>query len=226
MLPTRITKPNMVNGKEGTSDDEGQQCTCKIGSAIEEYSLGEINDSLQKRWTGRGEEKQSLRQLTDYFNRGILAAAMADHGMNPLDGEVENIYRLLTDEGVSSGVRTRAQKRLERQNLDVENLTGAFISHQTVYRHLKQCLDTTPETSTDSDAVRIEKSKQKIESLQNRAGKVTEDTIEQLRNTERIALDTFDVFTEIGVVCAECGSQYGVGELLEERGCQCQKEPA
>ena len=38
---------------------------------------------------------------------------MEDAGMAPLDGEVENTYRLLTDSNVNTGAHTQARRRLE-----------------------------------------------------------------------------------------------------------------
>lgn len=213
----------MANGDGGTSGDAGR-CSCKVGAAIAEYSLDGMNRRIRTRWTGRDVEKWSVRELTEYFNRELLAAAVRRRRMTPLEGEVENLYRLLTGDDVSSGVRTQARKRLEREGVDVEGLLGAFVSHQTVYRHLRQCLDATPPAGDETDAARVAKSKRKLQSLQTRTRAVTEDTLRQLRDADRIAIDSFNVVTDVSVVCRACGAQYTVEALLDERGCECQRD--
>lgn len=62
----------------------------------------------------------SLRELADYFNQQLLRAAMTDAGMQPLSGEVQNTYQLLTSEDVGEADQTRISRHLEREEIDVE----------------------------------------------------------------------------------------------------------
>jgi hypothetical protein len=56
----------------------------KVVRLIDEYELGDIGDRLEHRWTTDGDDRMSLRDLADYFNQQLLAAAMAEAGMQPL----------------------------------------------------------------------------------------------------------------------------------------------
>jgi hypothetical protein len=76
----------------------------KVARLIEEYELGGIGEEFERRWT-REEDRSSLRDLADEFNRRLLRAALERTGDAPLDGEVDNLYRLLTGDDVTSGVR-------------------------------------------------------------------------------------------------------------------------
>jgi hypothetical protein len=97
--------------------DNSSQRRTKVARLIDEHGFGDIGIELERRWTAEGDERMSLRDLADYLNRRLLATAMEEHGMQPLDGEVENVYRLLTANDVSDADRTRVRRRLEREVL-------------------------------------------------------------------------------------------------------------
>jgi len=73
---------------------------------IEEYGLDGMGDELERRWTASGDDRTNLRDLAERFNQQLLAEALAEAGLQPLSGEIENTYRLLTDEDVNSADRT------------------------------------------------------------------------------------------------------------------------
>jgi hypothetical protein len=90
------------------SRDPGHERS-KVGRLIAEYDLTGTGAELERYWTGDGTERRSLRKLVDHFNRKILRQRMDDAGMNPLDGEVANTFRLLTADDVTSGTRSQAE---------------------------------------------------------------------------------------------------------------------
>lgn len=57
---------------------------------------------------------------------------LEDAGMLALDGEVENISRLLTDDEVNNGMRTDARRRFDRSGVDAESLERDFVSYQVI----------------------------------------------------------------------------------------------
>ena len=180
-------------------------------------------ENLQEYWT-REDERYSLRGLADYVNQAVLRTAMEREGQNPLDGEVENTYRLLTDDEVSQGVRTQAHSRLDRGGVDVDAIEGDFVSYQTVNRHLKECLGVERDSTERSDSDRIDSGAQRIAALRNRTVAVTENTLDQLRSSGALALGDPDVYVDVTVTCTECGTHATVQELIDDGGCEC--EPA
>ncbi|WP_254538886.1 rod-determining factor RdfA [Halomarina litorea] len=200
---------------------EGREPCCKLGRGIEQYDLGALDDQLAARWRGDGVEKHSLRDLAEYVNRQMLERALALAGVRPVDGEVANLYRLLVDDDVSEGRRREAERRLEREGIDVAAVRGAFVSHQSVYTHLRDCRGVTYEETVD-DTARVERRASALFALQNRAETVTAETLEQLRSADLIALDEFDVLVDVRVACDGCGRYHEVDDLLERRGCDCQ----
>lgn len=76
---------------------------------------------------------------------------MASVDLEPLDGEVRNTYRLLTDEDVSSGMRTAKRNELERAGVDVESVERDSVTHQAIYTYLTAVLDVSKQGQDDVD---------------------------------------------------------------------------
>ena len=202
----------------GSGEDSSEGTQSKVERVIAKYDLGGIDDELADAWMGEGDEHSSLRELATYFNRRVLRAAMTNAGMDPLDGEIENYHRLLTDEDISQGTLVEARKRLEQQGIDVEELTGDFVSYQSINRHLKGSLGV--EYSAE-ELDRVKTAADSIASLQNRTVAVTEKSLRQLRDSGDLTLGDFDVFVDITATCTDCGETTTVRELLAEDGCRC-----
>jgi hypothetical protein len=210
-----------MSKSSGTSRETEQTPSCKIDRTAAAYDLSEEAERLGEYWT-RADERKSLRELAVHFNHQVLRAAMEQAGLNPLDGEVENTYRLLTDDEVSQGMRTQARNRLQKHDVDVDQLQSDFVSYGTVRRHLKRCLGAKRESS-NTDANSAETSAQRIAALQNRTVAVTENTLSQLASAGELAAGDIDVFVDITVSCPECGMHATVREFIDNDGCHCEK---
>ena len=190
----------------------------KVARVANERGLADVENELVERWT-TADDPASLRELETYFNERVLETAVKDAGMNVLDGEVENLYRLLTSEDVSRGVQTETRKKLERNGIDVDQLKSDFVTYQAVRTYLKEGRDVERERSTDAE--RIEAAGASIAQLQQRSVAVTEKKLSQLDRTGRIDLGDFRVLLDVRVFCEDCGNQYEVRELLDRGGCRC-----
>ena len=205
-------------GSDGTPH-ERDPTNCKVGRVLVEYGFEEFGDELVRLWTDEGDERYSLRELADLFNQRLLRAAMRDAGLTPLDGEVENLHRLLTDDETSAGMRTQAETTLRRDGISPEELSRDFVSHQAIHTYLTKYRDAespTEETDPVESAMRVHGR------LQSRLKAVIENNLRTLRETGRIALGSFTVSIEVRVFCEDCGTQRGVGELLRVGGCECE----
>lgn len=201
---------------------ETESCGCKVGRMIDAYELSGSNQQLVEWWTA-DDAKESLRDIADYFNQNLLRTELQRNGYSPLDGEIENIYRLLTDDDVSRGMETQTRKRLERQGVDVESLTDDFVSYQSIYRHLNECLNTEYTEETQTAESRRQTGKERIFALENRTETVTIDTLSQLIDHDALALEEFDVLVDVSVTCLRCHRQHTIDELIENEGCQCRQ---
>jgi hypothetical protein len=201
--------------------DTEQGPSCKIDRTATTYDLSGEVERLGEYWT-REDDRYSLRELAVYFNQQLLRAAMERGGLNPLDGEVENTYRLLTVEDASQGMRMQVRNRLQKHDIDVDRLQSDFVSYGTVNRHLKDCLGVEREpTETNDDPA--ENAAQRIAAVQHRTAAVTETTLSQLHATGDFTSSDVDVFVDITVSCTECGMHATTREFIENDGCHCEE---
>lgn len=208
-----------MNQTSGTSRETDQTPSCKIDRIAADYDLSTEAERLGEYWT-REDERKSLRDLAVHFNHHLLRTVMERAGLDPLDGEVENTYRLLTADDVSQGVQTQARNRLEKHDIDVDRLQSDFVSYGTVRRHLNHCLGVERE-STGTDDNPTETGAQRIAALQNRTVAVTETTLSQLASAGELVAGDIDVFVDITVSCSACGMHAPIREYIEENGCDC-----
>jgi len=206
----------------GEFDDKGGDSgrRLKLVRLIDEYEMENFGEELERKWVGRDDERWSLRELADLFNERLLASKMTAAGMQPLDGEVRNLCRLLTSEDASNADQTRARRRLERNGIDIDQLLTDFVTYQAVRTYLK---DHREAKYSKSDTDRLKTELRSIQRLQGRTGSVTESKLAQLRENEHVALGPFRTLVDISVVCTECQSRYDVTELLKQEGCDCER---
>ena len=207
-------------GRQAAPPGEGH--CCKVGRVIEAYGLPSMDDRLTARWLGTDGERLGLRDLKAFFNRAVLRAAMQEAGLDPLDGEVDEIYRLLADGEPQDRSRVRAQDRLERAGIDVDDVQRDFVSHPTVGTHLKECIGVEPPQADEVD--QLAKAEERVFKLQNRMEAVVRGSIEHLRDTGRVDADDFDIFVSARVMCERCGTQYDVHDFLRREGCGCAQD--
>lgn len=200
-----------------TSGDPPEDCSCKVGAVAAEFELEGIHDELERRW----DEDTSVRELTDMFNRRVLREAFRRAGRLSIDGEIENAYRVLTDDDAAAGSRERAREQLRQDGVPIEDVEDRLVAHQTLYRHLADCLGVTYEREQQSDSERIEAWRERLLALQNRTERVTEGGIEQLRDSGAIDAGDVDVLVDVNVLCNECGQFATLETFLEAGGCEC-----
>lgn len=204
-------------------DSDGRPIDSKVARVIEEYDLKGLGVDLEREWLGEDNESTSLRDLEARFNRRVLEAALSGAGESPLDGEVENLYRLLSDDDVTRGMQTQAEARLEAAGIDPEALQTDFVSHQAIHTYLKKYRGV-ERSDSRSDADRITSMRETVQRLRNRLRAVSENGLQWLIDTDRIALDGFDVIVDVQVICSSCGRQTDLGGLLDRGGCRCSTE--
>jgi hypothetical protein len=203
------------------TDTTDTQPSSKVARLLSEYGLEGLGEELEDRWTGDGVERTSLRDLADYFNKRLLERALIDAGMSALDSDVSTTYRDLTDDDVSTGVRTDTRTRLDSNGIDVDDLESDFVSYQAIRSYLTEYRGA--EYRRLSDEEKVEKDIESIQRLMTRTLSVTEERIEKLTRTGRIDADGVEVLLDVQVLCESCGRQYSVSEFLDERGCDCRR---
>jgi hypothetical protein len=194
----------------------------KVGRVLAEYGLDDLHAELPDLWLGGGGEPMSLRKLETHINVALLRQSMEEAGIDPLEGEAENAYRLLTDDEVSVGVRTQQRNRLERAGVDVDTLDDDFVTHQAVHTYLTDVLGVSKDRTDDTDPV--EKHEQRIQRLRSRTEVVTENSLSELTGAGDITLGEHNVVVDLQVYCRDCGSQYDTSTLFRQGGCDCDRD--
>jgi hypothetical protein len=204
----------MDQSAESTS---GRGRPSKVNRLIDEYDLQGMGAELEQLWTA-DEDRRSLRDLATHFNQHLLNHALDAADIQQLDGELENTYRLLTDDEVSSTELTRVRRRLEREGIDVDSLQDDFVTYQAIRTYLTKHRDA---EYTPSETDPIERQKTNIRKLRGRVISVTENQLKQLRNGDELTIGEFRVLGDIQIVCEDCNTQLDVLELLDRGSCRC-----
>jgi hypothetical protein len=202
-----------------SSDSSEATRQTKVEGLITKYRLEGIGDELERRWTGQDGNRDSLRTLANVFNRRILAQAMADRGMDVIDGEVENYYRLLTDEDISDGIKTETEMRLQQEEIDVEVLRKDFVTYQAIRTFLQDVRGAS--YSEENTTTSIESVRTSFDRLIGRTTAVVEQKLRQFRSSGQLTLGSFQVRTSVAIYCEDCETQYDVTTLLDQGGCDC-----
>jgi hypothetical protein len=173
---------------------------------------------MEAKWTAE-EDRMSLRSLAAYFNKQVLRARIEAAGFDTLDGELENIYRLLTNDDVSAAERTRVRRSLQRDGLDVDAVRDDFVTYQAIRTYLTEY--------RNAEYVRdvrdpIEREVENVERLRGRVDTVTSGKLEQLREHGDLSLGSFRTVVDVKVVCEDCHSQYDILDLLKQGECDCE----
>lgn len=200
-------------------DNVGRHGGNKVVRMIERYGIDGTGEDLERFWTTPEGDRKGLRELADIVNRRILGAAMAEAGVQSTDGEVENIYSVLTDEAASAE-RTRIDRRLRRDGVDVDTVVDDFVSYGTIRRYLTKVRDA---EYPESDGPSTDKALEVIQRLQSRLTRVTESKLDRLSQQEELTLgEGVRTSVDVRVLCPDCGTQRGIDELLRNGGCDCE----
>ena len=208
----------MDSSSRGEEDDRQPPSNGKLGRLIRKYELSPLGEQIEEYWVGDSETRYSLRELARHANQQLLRTVMQEADMNPLDGEVENTYRLLTDDDVSTGTRTQARRRLERSGVDVDQLESDFVSRQAVHTYLTKDREV---SYTPDEGDPLEREATNIRRLKRRMSTITDGKLEQLRNSGQLTLGEFEAYVDVRILCEDCGTQYQVDELLDNGACDC-----
>ena len=190
----------------------------KVARVIDSYELDDIGSWLENKWTGNGEERMSLRDLADEFNKAVLEAAISDASTVTTTSDVESTYSVLYGDDVSSAEKIRKQRELEREGVDVEQVLNDFVTHQAIHTYLTKYRDV--ELPDHSESL-VERKIDTVDRLQGRTVAVSQSALESVVDAGEVSDRNYELLVDIRVVCTDCGATYSLGELLRQGGCDC-----
>jgi hypothetical protein len=200
----------------GTDDTERPQPQRKVGILLHEYDLDNLRDNLGAMWLGEdGYEEMGIRKIAKQINIQIVKENLKEVD-DPLEGEAENVYDLLTQD--ESGIKVSQENKLERMGIDPETLQRDFVSRSSVHRYLTDVLRLSKKSeSTDP----VERSRRMTEKFQSRTETILSSHMSRLAESDEFRLGNPEVTVNYSVYCSECDSQYDVYESLDRGGCNC-----
>ena len=199
------------------TDSGPKRSRTKIDRVAEQYGLRGIPEQMRDLWLGTGDEQRSTRELAGWFNRQVLSAAIADLTAVTISGDVDQIYSQL--QGDDTTDRRLIRDRLIQRGVDIDEVEGDFISHQTVYRYLTEELEV--EQPTPSPEEQAQRAVETVGRLRGRTSAVARQSVETLISTDQVQLGPFSVITDVQVICEQCGQTFDLPTLTETGGCGC-----
>lgn len=190
-------------------------CGCKLGRVTTEYGLSDSDLWLTEDWRSG----TSVRRLTDELNKDLIESELADANVGHVQWSRTPVYEALHTDELSDAEEIEIHRELERAGVDVDQLSSALVSHQTVYRHLTNCLDVSKDDE-QTPTERQEKAKDTVYAMQNRTEVVTESTLKTLESAGVTDLSEFEVLVDLQIVCGGCGCSMDFETAISE-GCDC-----
>lgn len=189
----------------------------KVARVIDAYDLAGMGESLEAEWTGANGSRTSLRDLADEFNRAVLESAVRAAGSTPTEYDIAATYEILTGDDVSDADVHRKERELERDGVSVEELRKDFVTHQAIHSYLTEYREAElGDRSIDPDE-KIET----LERLEGRTAAVAESTLDALVDAGVVSERDYELFVDVRTVCAECGDDYPLVDLIDSGGCSC-----
>lgn len=190
-------------------------CGCKVGRVSRVYELPKEDTQLVEKW----QSGTSVRQLTEEINKDIVRSKLETANVGQIKLSQSPVYKALHTNELSKAEEIKIRRELDHAGIDVEKLSSDLVSHQTVYRHLKQCLDVSKgEDQTPNE--RREKAKDTVYALQQRTEIVTESTIHMLQTADITNLGNIEVVVDLQIVCDDCGRSMDFESAISQ-GCKC-----
>jgi hypothetical protein len=200
-------------GKDGTESEAIDAC-CKVTRVAAAYELENFDEELRRR---REHEGATLHELADYLNNRLTAVSLEEADVD-IDAEPATVRTALVEDEVLPIGRRNSIREAVVGSVDIEQLTGDFVSHETIRRHLKDHLD----ISTARGSI---ETKTELENALNSSEKQHQEMIVgALRRAGDRGIITgtdFRVFST-RVECRHCSTTYRLQELIDNCGCDCQ----
>ncbi|WP_435346476.1 rod-determining factor RdfA [Haloarchaeobius sp. HRN-SO-5] len=191
------------------------ECTCKVGRLGDRYDLEDLDARLAEEWR----TDKSVRRLTEEVNKDAIGAALTAANVGQIEWSRTPVYEALRTDELSETETIEIERELERAGVDVDELSSDLVSHQSVYRHLTECLGAS-KTDTVTPEERKQNARDTVYSLRQRTELVTQSTVESLRSADIADVGDVDVVLDLQVVCSDCGRSMDFDTAIGD-GCDC-----
>lgn len=179
----------------------------------DKYELYDLNGELV---TLKTDEDASVRELQEHVNTKIVDSVIQES--STIVADPKSVYDVLMGDSVSPERRVRLEDSLQSAGIRVDSLTQDFVSHVTVWTHIKDHLEI--DTGREKP-ISIEEGKQLINSARSREEGQIENVLKRLDSLNNFEANDIDVTVTVRVFCNECNSSFRLEALLDNGGCDC-----
>lgn len=205
----------MVDDIDGGAESDTATCSCKVTRVATTYDIALDPTALTESW----QDGTSTRELAREFNQAVVDARLSEVDASQTTwSRLPALEALQNDLSESEAIEVR--REMERAGVDVDDLESDLLSHQTMYRHLTDCLDGRPADET-TPSERRENARDIVYALQRRTTLVAESKIDTLQSADVTDISDPDVLVDIQVICRDCGYAMDFEDALTG-GCQCE----
>ena len=188
-------------------------CGCKIGRVTTTHEIPTVDTDIVDRW----QSGTSIRRLTEELNKEIIASELDAANVGNIEWSRTPVYEMLRTDELSDAEEIEIRRELKRAGINVEQLAADLVSHQTVYRHLTNCLDASKGDEQTPDE-RRDQARNTVHALQQRTELVIQSTLESLQSANITDLGEPEVLVDLQIVCSDCGASMDFETALNE-GC-------
>jgi len=214
--------PQSDSPRDATSGAATGDPSCKVGKSAVEFG---IEDTLE-RIVAERRQGASFRDLADEFNMAIVESALeaADLGDSrsihaAMVGEdvATPVYRILQGNSEAGIESAELRARLSSAGVDVPRVEGAFVSHVTMRSHLQDCVGVSPDESGPS----LDQIVNTIRGARTRSLNIIQSSVDRAIRYGLFDTGPLTVEMVVRATCQECGDQFYLSDLIEERQCSC-----
>lgn len=186
---------------------------CKVQRVAKAYSLPGIDSELRRQ---RTEADATLHELADYLNTRLTAKGLKQAGVD-IDAEPATVRAALENDGTVSMERRDRIRETVAGHLKIEQLTGDFVSHETIRRHLREHLGI---STSRGGFETVSDLRDALGTYQKQYEDAIEGALRRAGKQELIRGSDYNVFST-RVECTHCSNTYRLQELIEKEGCDC-----
>lgn len=213
------------DSSDTASPDGNTTACCKVEQTAMEFEIEDVVPELVE----RRQRGKSYRAISEHLNVRVIEAALdcADvtsgrsvHAALIGENIAEAIHQVLRTDSQSDIRRAELRARLTEEDVDVDHLESAFVSHVTVRSHLQNCAS----VEIDSSPPSFEQTENTTQWAQTRASNVVQSTLDRAVKTNQLQTGELEAELFVRVTCKGCGDTFYLSELLKNRSCSCRGE--
>lgn len=192
---------------------------CKVGRGIQKYDCTYLDEDIEREY--QKDSSIGVRQLESFINQRFISAAVEERDPNAIiDSKLATI--VLRGEADDRRIERQMRANLTQLGLEPEELKKDLVSHRTVHKHLRKCLEL--DTSKQTQRTTARTAKRTISKSLKNTEEITRSALHRLYNNDELDStttpppDEVEVSVRISVRNPTTGEQLSYTEFIDYGG--------